>query len=92
MTANDYLEAAAKHMAARAQTYDQPDGERSMGAAIDAFNAICGQSLSEAEGWLLLAVLKLVRLHQRPGFHQDSAEDAIAYTALLAEAKARYDQ
>ena len=45
--------------------------------------------LSEAEGWLLLAVLKNVRLFQRPGYHADSAEDAVAYQSLLAEAKAR---
>ena len=38
---------------------------------------------------LLLAVLKNVRLFQRPGYHADSAEDAVAYGALLAEAKAR---
>ena len=76
-------------MQARAATYDKPDGERSMGKAVEAFNAITGRELTEAEGWLLLAVLKNVRLFQRPGYHADSAEDAVAYGALLAEAKAR---
>lgn len=88
-TAQSILEAAAGHMQARAATYDKPEGERSMGKAVQAFNAITGRDLSEAEGWLLLAVLKNVRLFQRPGYHADSAEDAVAYGALLAEAKAR---
>lgn len=88
-TAQSILNAAAGHMQARAATYDKPEGERSMGKAVQAFNAITGRGLSEAEGWLLLAVLKNVRLFQRPGYHADSAEDAVAYGALLAEAKAR---
>lgn len=88
-TAQSILNAAAGHMQARAATYDKPEGERSMGKAVQAFNAIAGRDLSEAEGWLLLAVLKNVRLFQRPGYHADSAEDAVAYGALLAEAKAR---
>ena len=87
--ATEILKAAAGHMQDRASTYDKPDGERSMGKAVQAFNAITGRDLSEAEGWLLLAVLKNVRLFQRPGYHADSAEDAVAYGALLAEAKAR---
>lgn len=76
----------------RAATYDRPGGERSMAATVDAFNFITGHSLSEADGWLLMLCLKLVRLHQRAGFHQDSAEDAIAYAALLAEAKSKYNK
>ena len=88
-TAQSILNAAAGHMQARAATYDKPGGERSMGKAVQAFNAITGRDLSEAEGWLLLAVLKNVRLFQRPGYHADSAEDAVAYQSLLAEAKAR---
>lgn len=73
----------------RAATYDKPEGERSMGRAVLAFNAITGRDLTEPEGWLLLQVLKDVRLFQRPGYHADSAEDCIAYAALKAEAKTR---
>ena len=58
-----------------------------MGKCVAAFNAITGRDLTEAEGWLLLQVLKDVRQWQRPGFHEDSAEDCIAYAALKAEAK-----
>ena len=81
------LQVAADHMRARAATYDKPDGERSMGKTVSAFNAVTGRDLSEAEGWLLLQLLKDVRLFQRPGYHADSAEDCIAYSALKAEAK-----
>lgn len=87
MNATDILEKAAQHMAERAATYDKPEGERSMGRAVEAFNAITGRDLSESEGWLLLQVLKSVRLFTRPGYHADSAEDSVAYAALVAEAK-----
>jgi hypothetical protein len=85
--ADELLERAAGHMRDRADTYDKPEGERSMGKAVQAFNAITGRDLTEPEGWLLLQVLKDVRLFQRPGYHADSAEDCIAYAALKAEAK-----
>jgi hypothetical protein len=86
--ATDLLSKAAALMVERGKQYDQPEGERSMGRTVAAFNAITGQDLTEAEGWLLLQVLKDVRLWQRPGYHPDSAEDCIAYAALKAEAKA----
>ena len=76
-------------MADRAATYDQPEGERSMGKTVAAFNAVTGRNLTEAEGWLLLDILKQVRLFQRAGYHADSAEDHIAYAALMAEAKSK---
>jgi hypothetical protein len=87
MKADELLQKAASHMRDRAATYDKPEGERSMGRAVQAFNAITGRDLTEPEGWLLLQVLKDVRLFQRPGYHADSAEDCIAYAALKAEAK-----
>lgn len=86
-TAPDFLHRAAALMEERGKQYDQPSGERSMGKAVAAFNAITGRDLSEPEGWLLLQVLKDVRLFQRPGYHADSAEDCVAYAALKAEAK-----
>lgn len=87
MNATDILNKAAQHMAERSKTYDKPEGERSMGRAVEAFNAITGRDLAESEGWLLLQVLKSVRLFARPGYHADSAEDGVAYAALVAEAK-----
>ena len=86
-TAPQLLSKAAAIMEERGKQYDKPDGERSMGKCVDAFNIVTGNSLTEAEGWLLLQILKDVRLFQNPGYHQDSAEDCIAYAALKAEAK-----
>lgn len=86
-TAPALLSKAASIMEERGKQYDKPEGERSMGKAVMAFNTITDRDLTEAEGWLLLQVLKDVRLWQRPGYHQDSAEDCIAYAALKAEAK-----
>lgn len=88
-TADSILTAAAQHMRDRAKIYDKPGGERSMAATVAAFNALTGHQLTEAQGWLLMALLKQVRLFQRPGYHADSAEDAVAYSALLAEAKVK---
>lgn len=82
------LKKAALLMTERARQYDAPGGERSMGKAVQAFNAITGQNLTEAEGWLMLQVLKDVRQWQKAGYHADSAEDCIAYAALKAEALA----
>jgi hypothetical protein len=89
-TAEDFLRRAATIMNSRGAQYDKPDGERSMGKCVAAFNIITGRDLTEAEGWLLLQVLKDVRQWQTPAaYHADSAEDAVAYSALKAEALAR---
>lgn len=85
-TATQIVEAACKHMKDRASTYDQEQGERSMFRCVQAFNTITGHHLSESEGWLLLQLLKDVRQWSRTEYHQDSAEDCIAYAALKAEA------
>ena len=88
-TAHDFLVKANELMAQRGQTYDQPTGERSMGKTVVAFNAITGQTLTEAEGWLLLQLLKDARQWSRTEYHADSAEDGVAFSALKAEALAR---
>lgn len=86
-TADQILNKAATLMTQRGQQYDKPEGERSMGKTITAFNTITGQQLTEAQGWLLLAILKMVRDNQRDAAHQDSCEDLVAYSALYAEAR-----
>lgn len=86
--AAEMLGRAAALLHERGQNYDKPEGERSMGRTVAAFNAITGRDLSEAEGWLFMQQLKQVRLFTRSGYHADSAEDNIAYAALMAEAKA----
>ena len=87
MKAQDMLAKAKQHMDDRAATYDRPEGERSMGKTVAAFNIITGRDLSESEGWLLMQILKDVRDRQRFIPHQDSLEDCIAYAALKAEAR-----
>lgn len=71
----------------RGKQYDKPQGERSMAATVAAYNAVTGQSITEANGWLLMALLKMVRDNQRSDPHIDSCEDLIAYSALYGEAR-----
>lgn len=87
MKAPELLTKAASIMEERGKQYDKPEGERSMGRAVQAFNAITGRDLSESEGWLLMECVKNVRDRQRKLPHQDSLEDGIAYAALKAEAR-----
>ena len=85
--ATDFLSKALTLLEERGKDYDQPQGERSMGKTIQAFNAITGHTLKESEGWLLLQLLKDVRQWSNPNsYHADSAEDCISYAALKAEA------
>lgn len=85
--ASDILEAGLRHMKDRAVTYDSPEGERSMAATVEAFNAITrdGNMNSEERGWLFMVILKAVR-SQQGGFKLDNYEDGAAYFGLMAEA------
>jgi hypothetical protein len=87
ITAPAILAKAAAIMTERGKQYDKPEGERSMGQAVSAFNIIAGRDLQESEGWLLLQVLKDVRDRQKQEAHIDSLEDCVAYAALKAEAR-----
>ena len=88
MTASDFLGAALGHLEDRAATYDSPQGERSMGRTVEAFNAITGHKLSEEQGWLFMSCLKLVR-SQQGKYKSDNFEDLIAYGALQGECAAK---
>lgn len=88
VTAHSILEAAGGHMRDRAATYDKPEGERSMGATVDAFRAITGHKLTEEQGWLFMQLLKAVR-SQQGAYRADSYEDGCAYVSLAGEAAAR---
>ena len=88
VTAQSILSRAGAHMRDRAATYDKPQGERSMGATVGAFEAITGLSMSEEQGWLFMALLKAVR-SQQGGYRADSYEDGAAYFALAGEAAGR---
>lgn len=84
-TAHDILTQAATEMQDRATTYDKPEGERSMGATVAAYNAVTGQSMTEVQGWLFMAMLKAVR-SQQGDYRADSFVDGAAYFALAGEA------
>lgn len=86
--ANSIINAAAHHMQERAATYDKPEGERSMGATVEAFKATTGIDLTEEQGWHFMALLKLVR-SQQGDYRADSYEDGAAYVALAGEAAAK---
>lgn len=88
VTTHSILEAAGVHMRDRAATYDKPEGERSMGATVDAFRAITGHKLTEEQGWLFMQLLKAVR-SQQGAYRADSYEDGCAYASLAGEAAAR---
>ena len=90
--AQDLLHRAASLMDERGKQYDQPSGERSMLAAVTAFNAIAGYHLTEADGFLLMALLKMVRDQQRETPHRDSIEDLVAYASLYGEARLRGEE
>lgn len=86
------LDKAAGHMMDRAAQYDSPEGERSMTKTVAAFNIITGHTLSEAEGFLLMQILKDVRQWQTPDKpHRDSIEDGVAYSSLKGEALLRQE-
>lgn len=88
MNAAKILSQASELMAERGKQYDKPEGERSMAACVSAFNAITGRALTESEGWLIMALLKMVRQWQNPDkVHTDSLLDGVAYMALLAESR-----
>lgn len=86
-TADQLLNKASALMQQRGQQYDKREGERSMQQTVVAFNSITGLTLTEADGFLLLALLKMVRDNQRDLPHQDSIEDLVAYAALYGEAR-----
>jgi hypothetical protein len=87
MKAPEFLQAALGHMQDRATTYDKPDGERSMGRTVEAFNAITSHTLTEEQGWLFMGLLKMVR-SQSGDFKADNFEDEAAYAALRGECAA----
>jgi hypothetical protein len=49
-TAASFLDAALGHMRDRASTYDKPQGERSMGNCVQAFNQLTGHTLTGRRG------------------------------------------
>ena len=88
--APDLLREAADLIDARAAERDV-DAERSMGRAIAAFNTLTGHTLTETNGWLLLAILKLARATVGK-FQPDDLKDCAAYVALALECQLLDDE
>jgi hypothetical protein len=82
--ATDVLLEAAEMIHARASQRDHATGERSIPRAVAMYNVLTGQSVSERDGWILQALLKLSRA-QGGRHHLDDYVDAAAYIALAAE-------
>ena len=88
LDARTFLEKSKMLLTNRGKTYDGGNDERSMAKIVAIFNAIHGTKLTEAQGWSFMMCLKMARLFSAPRFHQDSAEDLCAYSALLSECMA----
>lgn len=87
VSASDKLRHAAALIETRGVQRDRPDGEKSMAATVNAFNAVYGTSLTEVQGWHFIELLKMVR--SAYGIYvPDDYDDKIAYAALAAEAAA----
>ena len=87
-SAADFLKKGIQHMGDRATTYDNPEGERSMGKTVAAFNIITGHNLTEEQGWLMMGILKMVR-SQQGNYKADNYEDEASYAGLRGECAAR---
>lgn len=87
LTAPNLLKRASDLMIERAVQYDSPEGERSMEKIVNSFNALTGKDLTEAQGWMFMVLLKLVRDNTRVVGHKDSCDDLIAYAALYGESR-----
>lgn len=82
------IRTAAADIEQRASQRDQPAGERSMARTVAAFNAMFGFSLTEAQGWQFMELLKMSR-SSAGNYHADDHQDAVAYAGLAGEAAAR---
>lgn len=89
-TADDFLKSGINHMRERANTYDSPEGERSMAKTVAMFNEFAGTAITEEQGWRFMEILKMVRSSQGD-FKADNYEDGAAYCALAGEAAAVAD-
>lgn len=79
------LAAGAETLQLRAKERDQ-DKERSMDKIVKAFNAVTGKELTTREGWLFMAILKMVRSQLGNEFRPDDYIDGVNYFALAGEA------
>ena len=91
IAAVDILEGAADAMLDRAASRDTPEGERSMGRCVKAFNAMFGTELTETQGWQFMELLKMAR-SVGGEFRLDDFTDGVAYAALAGDSEATLKQ
>ena len=91
ITADAILQNAAAEMQDRAASRDTPEGERSMGRCVKAFNAMFSTELTETQGWQFMELLKMAR-SVGGEFRLDDFTDGVAYAALAGESEARLKQ
>lgn len=84
MKASEFLEAAIGAMESRAKERDKNE-ERSMARTVEAFNTLLGHALSERDGWLFMAILKIARAGSTPTGTEDDYIDMAAYAGLAGE-------
>lgn len=85
ISAPDLLREAADIIDQRSASRDL-FAERAMRRTVGAFNTLTGQTLTETQGWLFMAVLKLARA-SAGAFQRDDLLDGAAYMALALEAE-----
>lgn len=89
----DILRTAANTIDNRGKERDQPDGERSMRRAVEAFWTLYGIGIlergmmTETEGWEFMSILKKAR-KAGGAYREDDYLDDVAYCALSAECEA----
>ena len=91
IAAHGILQNAAAEMLDRAASRDTPEGERSMGRCVRAFNAMFGTELTETQGWQFMELLKMAR-SVGGEFRLDDFTDGVAYAALAGESESRLKQ
>jgi hypothetical protein len=80
---------AADTITERGKQRELPNGERSMGRCVQAFNAIYGTVLSEQQGWQFMALLKIAQSASDKALRIDDYIDQSACAALAGECAAR---
>lgn len=83
--ADKMLSEAAECLQDRAASRDVEE-ERSVLAAVKAFNAMFGKDLTEEEGWHFMVLLKMSR-SKGGEYRRDDYVDGAAYFALAGEAR-----
>ena len=89
MKAGDFLLRARQDIESRGQVRDQPDGERAMERTVNAFNELFKTDLTETQGWMFMAILKIAR-STGGKFHADDYQDLASYGALAGECASRH--